>query len=242
MPTLVLSSRATEDNQALWRAAVARPWNVERARGPRAPVVADDEIAIYAESLFAPAIARELGRTLIELPVDWLVRLPVEYRRRDVQLRTLGQARAIRSPAFVKPPNDKSFPAAVYADGSFLPVEFDDTMPVLVAEPVRWRDEFRCFLLDGVVKTLSPYLRGLHFAKEQGFAADCAELAAASAFAETVAADGRSQVPRAVVLDVGTLESGEWAVVEANAAWGAGLYGCDADAALDVIAAATVRP
>jgi len=35
MTTLLMSSRHTEDDQALWRAAIGRGWSVDRARGIR---------------------------------------------------------------------------------------------------------------------------------------------------------------------------------------------------------------
>lgn len=46
-------------------------------------------------------------------------------------------------------------------------------------------------------------------------------------------------LPEAVVLDVGLLSDGRWAFVEANAAWGAGLNGCDPVRVVPCIAAAT---
>ncbi|BFV60360.1 hypothetical protein KCMC57_up54640 [Kitasatospora sp. CMC57] len=39
----------------------------------------------------------------------------------------------------------------------------------------------------------------------------------------------------AVVVDVGLLADGGWAVVEANPAWASGGYACDPDAVLDVV-------
>ncbi|MET7569328.1 ATP-grasp domain-containing protein [Streptomyces sp. NPDC005492] len=39
----------------------------------------------------------------------------------------------------------------------------------------------------------------------------------------------------AIVVDVGRLADGDWAAVEANAAWASGHYACDADEALDVV-------
>ncbi|MES2792871.1 MAG: ATP-grasp domain-containing protein, partial [Planctomycetota bacterium] len=155
MTTLLMSSRHTEDDQALWRAAIGRGWSVVRARGIRLPEIEDDEVVIYIEALYAPTIAEMLGRTLLDLPDDWLVRLPSEFRHRQVQLMTLGQARTLNRPSFCKPPNDKSFAAQVYESGAALPVEFDDDMAVLVADPVPWESEFRCFCLDGKVLTLS---------------------------------------------------------------------------------------
>ena len=159
MTTLLLSSRHTGDDQALWRAAIGRSWSVERARGIRLPEIDDTEIVVYVEALFAPTIANSLGLSLLDPADDWLTTLPPRFTQRAIRLMTLGEAKSLTLPAFVKPPNDKSFEAKVYALGAELPDAFDDSMTVLVAEPVKWETEFRCFALDGTVSTLSPYLR-----------------------------------------------------------------------------------
>jgi hypothetical protein len=64
---------------------------------------------------------------------------------------------------------------------------------------------------------------------------------AALGFAETLLADSRVPVPPALVLDVGMIHDRGWAVVEANAAWGAGIYGCEPDKVLVALARASVR-
>ena len=240
MTTLLLSQRHTDDDQALWRAAVQRGWQVERARGIRVPAIEDADIVIYVEALFAPEIARALGRTLLDPPEDWLVQLPAEFRQRDVRLMTLGEARTLREASFIKPPNDKSFAAQVYGSGAELPVEFDDAMSVLVAEPIRWEREYRCFVLDGQVLACSPYLRSGRLARFDGYAFTDEERAEVIAFAQQVAADERMDLPRAIALDVGIIAGRGWAVVEANGAWGAGIYGCEPGPVLDVIHAATL--
>ena len=140
----------------------------------------------------------------------------------------------------MKPPNDKSFESRVYALGEELPDAFDDSMTVLVAEPVEWEIEFRCFALDGTVKTLSPYLKDGQHAKLDGYSATDAELNEARQFAENVLGDSSFATPRAVVIDVGRISGRGWAVVEANGAWGSGIYGCDPESVLDVIRHATV--
>lgn len=242
MSTLLMSSRHTEDNQALWRAAIRRGWSVARARGIHLPEIDNSEIIIYVEALYAPVIARMIGRQLLDPPEDWLVRLPYEFRQRSIRLTTLEQARTITEKVFVKPPNDKSFAARVYESGESLPSEFDGDTPVLVSEPVQWESEFRCFCLDGKVKTVSPYLRsGIH-AKLSNYEASKAELQAATTFAEAVLAATHPMTPGAVVLDVGQMADRGWAVVEANGAWGSGIYGCDPEEVLDVIRHATVQP
>ena len=111
------------------------------------------EPVLYLEALMAPMLAEQLGLQLIELPMDWLPKLPEPYRKRRVRLSTLGAARLLEEPAFIKPPNDKSFPAKVYRWRE-LPAEFPDDTAVLVAEVVEWEKEFRCFVLDRRVADL----------------------------------------------------------------------------------------
>lgn len=242
MTTLLMSSRHTADDQALWRAATRRGWSVARARGIRLPEIDDSEIIICVEALYAPTTVKMVGRQLLDPPEDWLVQLSHEFKQRRIRLTTLEQAQAITEAVFMKPPNDKSFAAQVYESGAFLPSEFDADMPVLVSEPVQWEAEFRCFCLDRKVKTLSPYQQsGIH-AKLSDYEASRAEVQAAMSFAEAVLAVTDSMTPRAVVLDVGQIVGRDWAVVEANGAWGSDICGCDPEAVLDVIRHATVQP
>ena len=140
--TLLLSARSTEDNQRLWRAAIQSGWSVERARGANVPEgLAGKEVVLYMESLFAHAVAKKLSLKLLEPDEDWLVDLPFKYRKRDVRLSTLGDARRLPEPAFVKPPNEKLFQAMVFASGQQLPADYDDSMTVLIAEPVNFEIE-----------------------------------------------------------------------------------------------------
>lgn len=49
-------------------------------------------------------------------------------------------------------------------------------------------------------------------------------------------------LPRAVVVDVGFVAGRGWAVIEFNAAWGAGLNGCNATTVLPAVLAASGLP
>lgn len=238
--TLLISWRNTEDNQLIWRAAINRGWSVERVRGIKVPEVEADRVLIYIESLFAPTMAKHFGIKLVELTDDWLPMLPEEYLHRNVELTTLARVAESDLPKFLKPPNEKSFPAKVYESIDSLRADYDETSLLLAADPVEWSAEFRCFCLDGQVRTLSPYLRYGELSKLDGFSATDEELRDAKAFAEKVLSDERVEMPRAIVLDVGTIVGKGWAVVEANAAWGSGVYGCDPDAVLSVVENATV--
>ncbi len=236
MPTLILTPRFTEDAQALWRAANRLGWDVERLRSWQVPPEwrSLPEPVLYLEALFGQTLAAQFGLQLLEPAIDWLPNLPLEYRQRQVSLTTLAACADLVEPAFIKPPNDKSFPAKVYL-ATELPTEYDRDIPVLVAEVVTWEQEFRCFILDRQIEAISIYLRNGELQRGRDFEASAAELTAASSFVEKLLADKRVDLPRAAVVDVGVIRDRGWAVVEQNAAWGSGIYGCDPVRVLEVL-------
>src|SRR5205085_1194030 len=176
---------------------------------------------------------------------DWLPQIPVWYRHRNVRLVMLAQARALSGPIFLKPADGKDFEARVYTSGAELQDNewLDPALEVLAASPVVWRDEYRCFVLEREIRTCSVYSRsGVVALDDQDcWSATNEELAQARDFARRVLAEPNVNVPSAFVLDVGTLDDGVWAVVEANPVWSSGIYGCDPDAVLDVLAGSVSR-
>ncbi|WP_435833204.1 ATP-grasp domain-containing protein [Kitasatospora purpeofusca] len=184
---------------------------------------------LYGGPLFADVAAGALGVAPLEPPADWLAGLPRELTSRQVTCVALAEARRLRRPAFLKPPADKLFAARVYPDGSGLPGPdaLDDDTPVLVSDVVAFAVEYRLFVLDGAVRAASRY------AADGGLAVSPEVPPDALAFAADVLAAGG--LPSAVVVDVGRLADGTWAVVEANPAWASGGYACDPEAVLDVV-------
>lgn len=114
-------------------------------------------------------------------------------------------------------------------------------MPVLVSGIVRWRSEFRCFIRERALQRFSIYSRAGELQKDADFACAEDERAGAHAFVQQLLGDKRVELPAATVVDVGVIEGQGWAMVEQNAAWGAGLYGCDPFAALETLARACVK-
>lgn len=240
MKTLVLSHRFTDDSNSLWRAALAAGWDVVRSRGFRVEPV-HGEIALYGETIFADAVAEGLGVSVLGPPDAWLPALPRDYVRREVRLTDLEGARKATFPAFVKPPDEKLFGARVYTDLAALlgaTQGLDGTTPVLVSGPVRFEVEYRAFIEGRRVAALSVYLRGGQLA--DGWREEPGEREEALELLGRLLADERVELPPALVIDVGKLATGGWAVVEGNPAWASGLCGCDAAAILPVLAAATV--
>ncbi len=240
MKLLILPPRYTPDSIALWRAAIERGWTPERLQSWSVPEELRGQPAvIYGEPLFALAVAEALGARLLEPPADWIANLPEIYRGRDVQFTTLERARCAAFPRFIKPAVEKCFPAAVYdsADGLPAPGIVPESTPVLCAEPVHWEAEYRCFVLDRRIMTSSVYFRDgeLAQAEDGGWPMSDPERQAVERLAGQVLADASVTVPEAVVMDVGVIAGQGSAVLELNAAWGSGIYGCDPQKVLTVI-------
>jgi ATP-grasp domain, R2K clade family 2 len=238
MPTLLLPPRITDDSVKLWRAAIAANWQTLRLNRWHAPENLDPaDIAVYGG--YFTAFANDLGISLIVPPNNFLATLPHEFTKRHVQLLPLAEARHLTHRAFYKPADDKCFLAKIYDAGAELPApnELPDDVPVLISEIVRWQLEFRCFILDRKLITLSPYLRnhGKIETPDGEFPATDEEFSAATTFINALLATTTIPLPPTLVIDVGLTQDRGWAVIEANQVWGAGIYGCDPSAILPIL-------
>ncbi|MEU9862034.1 ATP-grasp domain-containing protein [Streptomyces sp. NPDC047971] len=238
-PVLVTSPQLTSTTVLLSEAAARRGMGVRVLDGLPDPVAPGPPWHHwYGGPLLADRIALPLGLGLLEPADAWLADLSEEFTARRVVLTTLEEATAtLRQPAFVKPPVDKSFPPAVYADGDGLargvPGHLPPDTAVLVSEVVGFAGEFRLFALDGRIVTGSRY--AVHGRLDPGpLPAD------ARRFGERLLAEAGESLPSAVVVDVGLVGDaetggGRWAVVEANMPWFAHSYGAEPDRVLDVV-------
>jgi hypothetical protein len=246
MTTLLLPPRITEDGVALSRAAARAGWDVERLPSWHIPpLLREEDVVLFAEPLFVLHAAPQLDLAMIETPYGWLPNLPRKYVMRDVRLMTLREARSLKEEWFVKPAMEKFFAAGVISDGAALPGRdaASDAVPVLVSEVVRWAVEFRSFVKDRRNLTMSPYLVNGQLARtaDDRWEVDESLDRDASAFLDGLLRDESVLLPPAVVIDFGRLADGSWAIVEANPAWGSGIYGCDTDAVLDVVRRSCVK-
>jgi ATP-grasp domain, R2K clade family 2 len=245
MPTLILPPRYTVDTNLVRKAAIKAGWDVERLQSWRVPeTLCDGDPVLYGEPLFALVVAGSLNLSLIEPSFNWLSLLPKKWVQRTIRFMTLKDARN-EGRAFIKPADDKCFIARVYDSGAELPEKeiLPDAIPVLVSDTVNWLIEFRCFILEKQLVTLSPYLRnGEPSQSSEGYwhAAED-EFNQATDFINRFLADENVMLPPAVVVDVGIIEGSGWAVIEANAAWGSGIYGCDPTKVLDVLERASLK-
>ncbi len=244
---LVTSPRITPDAAALMQAA--RDMGQQAIQLPTfrpTPALEGVSIAVYGEPLFAMILTASLDHVVLAPSADWLTSLPERYTRRKLLSTTMGAARGYDQPRFVKTlDNLKGFDARVYESGRALPSRdfYPDDYAVLVSEPVHWAVEYRCFVLERELVALSVYLRDGLLAKSASgeWLRDAGEEAEAEAFCTMLLRDSAVPIPPACVIDVGVIAGRGWAVIEANPAYGSGIYGCDPRAVLTVVNRATLR-
>lgn len=229
--SFLLPPRATTTGRLLAEVAAWRGMDVRTLPGYPVPGDLKGRAHLYGGERFAEAVAAALDLALLDPPLDLLAALPEYFTGRHVELITLGQARRHRVPRFVKPAAGKLFPAGVLPDGSGLPSDLPDELPVLSAEPVAFAEEYRLHVLDGEVRAASRYaVFGV---------LDSAPLPPghpAIGFGAELVNHLASGLPSAVVIDVGILSgSGRFAVVEGNEAWFSNAYAADAERVLDVV-------
>lgn len=195
----------------------------------------------YGSQTFCEVIAQQMGWTLKQNSFDWLARVHPYYLKRKVEFMTLDQAKLIKETKFIKPADDKVFPAKVYAPGELITHEtIPGDTPTLVSDVVEFDLEYRTFV-DKRVRTWSNYVFFEHIADPkmwhmvpleeerypQDFVNDCLY------DMEFHDMGGLITVPS--VIDVGRIKGKGWAIIETNQAWASGLYGCDPGQVLKVL-------
>lgn len=161
MPTLVLSTWSLPAARALADAAREAGWRAY-AFDESPDTKPRGKMVFYGGTDKARAIATQLQLVLLEPPLDLLAKLPREFRQRAVEYSCFRDLSGLKAPAFVKPADalNKSFDPGIYASARDIraPKEVDANTPVLVAEPVQWSAEYRCFIREGEIAAWSPYI------------------------------------------------------------------------------------
>jgi hypothetical protein len=231
--TLLIPAKSDEE-----RDRVAQAWEAEGGRVRRVekfwvkPDLADNEtVAIYGNDTFAQVLAQVLKLNLLS-PDDALIgRISKIWTKRNVRQVHLEELGEVDFPLFVKPVIPKQFRAAVYQNILELQSvtrDLSSNESVLTSERVEIVAEARFFILDGAVQAAAIY---------EGETS----LAGAEFLVDAFAHAHLSELPRSYVADVAYNPPLGWFLLEFNAAWGAGLNGCDANLVLPCILYATVN-
>jgi hypothetical protein len=225
---LVMPDKVDSERDAVADAWVLAGGSVQRlARFWEPPSLPSERVRLYGPDTFALVVAQKLEIDLAEPNPYAVFECPAQFLGRAVSVERLGAAAGLSYPSFLKPIVPKQFRATVFESYAELQAEtngLDDATELLRSAVVTIVAEARSFVLDGIVQSCALY---------EG----TGDVDAAAKTCERVAM--ALELPRASVLDVGLLESGDWVFIEANAAWGAGLNGCDPHRVLACIAAAS---
>ena len=238
--TLLLSARYSEDSISLRGAAIEEGYDVIRLQHWRAPKFLNSaNVVLYGEVVFVLALADQFSLRILEPQPHLLAQIPYQYLQRKVRFLTYSESKILSSPFFIKPAAEKFFPAGIYRTGADLPTrdELYKNFPVLTSEIVNFTLEFRAFVLDREILTISPYVFNGALAKDSSdnWLSFPAEQEAASVFLNSLLRDSRISLPPALVADVGFIKDVGWALVEFNTPPCSGLCACQPSAALSVI-------
>jgi hypothetical protein len=221
----------------LAKAAEILGWEVYRSPGGwRLPEdLKGKEGAVYGELYFCEVVAQQMNWTLRSNSLGWLARLPNKYTKRNIEFMTLAEARKITEKKFIKPADDKVFPSQVYDNGDALPKQdYLDSVPVLVADKVKFLSEYRCFIKDRKVVSISCYLMMKEVNAAHNWYINTEPVVD---FVNKMLEDDSVECAPGCVIDAGRLKNGEIAIVEDNPVYASGIYGCEIAASLDAIKA-----
>lgn len=239
-PLLLLHIRADVNTNDIWKAAISTGWATERVdmAGRVTIPPGTPKVRYYGNTLHAEMLGARLPVTF--LPLDLTVLAQTKLTKREVRLMRAEELDSALSEfawtaRFIKPAQNKWFPAKVYAagespkrsqGGAGLPSDF-----IYVQEPVDMINEVRCFCLDGRIHTASYYRLGHEYCPLGIDDVDRPEVL------DQMVAELAPLYPRGVVLDFAYTDKHEWAFLEPNEAWSSGLYGCNPERCLEVIEA-----
>jgi ATP-grasp domain, R2K clade family 2 len=225
---LLISDKPDPERDALAESFARRGGAIHRlGRFWDPPIFQPATIRVYGADSFCLVLQQKLAFALCTPDDELILRVPPQFLQRQLARRTLDETASLSFPSFIKPVMPKQFRGAVYPSSAGLLEECRGLPPntgVFVAEPVSLAAEVRTFVLGGHVLDAAVYEGATDVTDAVRFV---------TALAQAVT------LPRAVVVDVGFVVGRGWAVIEFNAAWGAGLNGCDPEKILPAILAAS---
>jgi len=234
---LILHFRADCNTNDIWRAAIQSGWSTDRVHDYNVAAACEgaDVVRYYGNTLHASRIADQLPVRFLPLDLNVLAETPLTKRK--VELFRFGELLNHRSVSlFIKPAQEKWFPARVYGPNEAITGGEDGatgSLPndlIYVQSPVNFINEMRCFCLDGKIHTASYYRVSGQY--------HCSNLdEERPKVIDEMVAELAPHYPRGVVLDFGYTDDGEWSFLEPNEAFACGVYSADYTKCLDVIEA-----
>jgi len=226
--TLVITDKPDLERDAVadaWSAAGGEVLRLGRFWDP--PALDPKYVRVYGADSYCQVLAQKLGLVLVSPPDDVLLHLAPDLTKRVLRSTTLAELGTVAFPAFIKTFVPKLIRSRVYESAADLGAEARGLEPytaLIVSEIVKFVAEARSWLLAAEVLSIACYEGDV-------------DVTIARQLAAAIARDPAMTSP--CVVDLGLTDDRGWLVIEANAAWGAGLNGCDPAAAAQCIAMAT---
>jgi hypothetical protein len=237
-PILILPPNHTEDDSAIWRAAIARgmsPLRCQQPEGYKDEISPEATVFYYGNVLHAHRVI-EAGVSLRTHTLDpyWPLRASndADIFGRPITPITYGEFSKLpyTEQFFVKHTAEKWFKPLVCSPATIQRGSSMDSDILHVQGIVKFVDEVRCFVVGGEICTWSYYRRN-----GRSWRAGVTETEPSVSWKLLVGAVARF-LPDAVVVDVGLIEGDtDWHVIEANEPWASGIYDCDPDECLKAI-------
>jgi hypothetical protein len=225
---LILSKRYSSDSQILYNAAINNSWRVWRFTSRDIPAwVRESDVSIYCETAFADYLASELNIQLLSPSNYLLAKLPFDFVKRNIEYTTYKNFKKPSVKKFIKPADYKYFPAGIYGEGDEIPglSYCQDDDPFLISDIVKFINEYRLFVMNDEISTGSIYVSDSEFVGDKEI--DSNLNSNLLVFANKVVISLKGSMPTSYVLDIGQLDSGDYAVIEFNPTWASGFYGSD---------------
>lgn len=187
-------------------------------------------LAVYGNQTFSLILAQIYNFSLISPDDACIAELDQPWTGRTIELRTIEEINSAVFPVFIKPVVPKTFQAGVFQNyNAFEKVirGLAQDEKILLSNIVAIEAEARSFVFEGQIMDLAVYEGEADIEEGKKFL---------TAFLQA----HTSSLPKSLVIDLAFGSKTGWFVLEFNAAWGAGLNGCDADKVIDGIAGATI--
>lgn len=231
-PVLLMPAKADAERYAVAEAWVQRGGEVRwlEKYWERDEELSARHLRVYGNDLFAILLADLYGLHLISPDEAEICELE-HWTKRRIALGSANDLSSSKFPLFIKSLVPKQFASKVYSSFEQFISEpgVMASEEVLYCEPVKdIMAEARAFILNRQILDIAIY-EGSGNGEE------------ARIFLETFLADETVILPGAIVLDLAYSKDKKWFLLEWNAAWGAGLNGCNADNVVSCIAEASAN-
>jgi len=237
---LLLDYRCHADISDIKKAAYKAGWETRQTNKFQ---VADhirgyDLVRYYGNTIHAAQIEDQLPFTFSKIDYSALAKIP-QCTNRNIHYHNFGDLKQpITKDIFIKPVREKLFDARIYKKGETITESPPLDSKIYISDIIDFRNEVRCFILDGKVATSSLYIIGKEIYSDITENANFDKWIDDTEIPQIVEfICSKFAMPRGFVIDFGVTADRKLSIVEFNEAPFCSLYHCNPDKCLDAIIA-----